>query len=359
MQENRSFDHCSGSSTTRGSRTPPRAAAGATSNPTPERRADPSRSTRRALRGRRPRPLLERHAPGSTTAADERLRDDQRDGGRPDRQPRDGLLRPSDDVPFYYGLYATFAMGDRYFSSVLGPTYPNRFYLLAGTSFGRISNEFPSTPDEYARSRSSTARRRRRHVEGLLRRQFPFAGFFKGVRAHPENFVPDRPVLRRRGERRRCRRSPSSTRSSSATATSQNDEHPPANVQVGQAFVAGVIDALMQSPQWSRTALFLTYDEHGGFYDHVPPPAACVPDASPPRLDAERRPGAFDRYGIRVPMVVVSPYREAALRLARGRTTTPRSCASSRRASTCRRSPRATRTPTRCSTSSTSRTRRS
>lgn len=55
-------------------------------------------------------------------------------------------------------------------------------------------------------------------------------------------------------------------------------------------------------------ALFLTWDEHGGFWDHVPPPAACVPDDIPPMLSSGDEPGAFDRYGIRVPVVVVSPF---------------------------------------------------
>jgi phospholipase C len=88
----------------------------------------------------------------------------------------------------------------------------------------------------------------------------------------------------------------------------ENDEHPPANVQVGEAFVASVVDALMKSPQWGRSVLFITYDEHGGFYDHVPPPLACAPDDILPDLQPGDEPGAFDRYGIRVPVVAVSPY---------------------------------------------------
>src|SRR5262249_43036289 len=62
----------------------------------------------------------------------------------------------------------------------------------------------------------------------------------------------------------------------------ENDEHPPTNVQVGQAFVASVVGAFVQSPNWPRGALFITYDEHAGYWDHVPPPPACLPDAIPP-----------------------------------------------------------------------------
>jgi phospholipase C len=107
------------------------------------------------------------------------------------------------------------------------------------------------------------------------------------------------------------------------------DEHPPADVQIGQEFTWRIVQALMSGPDWKKTALFITYDEHGGFYDHAPPPAACPPDdftGNPDRfttahpgnggvkfgghgapLDVKFR-GAFHRYGIRVPLIVVSPW---------------------------------------------------
>jgi phospholipase C len=73
--------------------------------------------------------------------------------------------------------------------------------------------------------------------------------------------------------------------------------------------MSDVVHALMKSPQWSRLALFITWDENGGFYDHVPPPPACVPDDSVATGNNGPVPGAtFDRLGFRVPMIVVSPY---------------------------------------------------
>src|SRR5690606_26380105 len=66
-------------------------------------------------------------------------------------------------------------------------------------------------------------------------------------------------------------------------------------------------DALTKSPVWARSALFLTYDEHGGLYDHVEPPPACPPDEHVVPLDDGTEP-SFDHYGIRVPFIVVSPY---------------------------------------------------
>jgi phospholipase C len=77
---------------------------------------------------------------------------------------------------------------------------------------------------------------------------------------------------------------------------------------VGERFASDVTNALMSSPNWSSSAMFLTYDEWGGFYDHVAPPSAPVPDNIPPMLQPGDTPGAFDRYGFRVPVAVVSPY---------------------------------------------------
>jgi phospholipase C len=86
-----------------------------------------------------------------------------------------------------------------------------------------------------------------------------------------------------------------------------NDEHPPAHMQLGQAFVAKVIDVVSKSPQWPRTAIFITYDEHGGLYDHVVPPQACAPDQLAKKLDKGGVP-SFTTLGIRVPFIAVSPY---------------------------------------------------
>jgi phospholipase C len=69
-----------------------------------------------------------------------------------------------------------------------------------------------------------------------------------------------------------------------------------------------VYATLAASPQWGRLAVFYTYDEAGGFYDHVPPPPACAPDAVLPALTSTDVPGDFARYGFRVPLIVASPW---------------------------------------------------
>jgi phospholipase C len=98
-----------------------------------------------------------------------------------------------------------------------------------------------------------------------------------------------------------------------------NDEHPPADLQIGQDFTARFVNAVTRSKYWADSVLFLTYDEHGGIFDHVPPPKACEPDPDNTRPILNEEDHAFfgehdelytrfDVYGMRVPFVVVSPF---------------------------------------------------
>jgi phospholipase C len=78
---------------------------------------------------------------------------------------------------------------------------------------------------------------------------------------------------------------------------------------MGEQFTASIINAVMQGRAWNKTALILTYDEHGGYYDHVPPPAAIPPDSIGPTLvTGENGFDGFARYGFRVPFTLVSPW---------------------------------------------------
>src|SRR5260370_29492191 len=79
-------------------------------------------------------------------------------------------------------------------------------------------------------------------------------------------------------------------------------EEDPQNIQVGEDFVARVTHALLNSPNWKHTALFITYDEHGGYYDHVPPPRAIRPDSIAPKLAPNDIPRAYDRDRFRGPL---------------------------------------------------------
>ena len=210
------------------------------------------------------------------------------------------------DLPFYYGLANTFGIGQQYFASVLGPTFPNRFFLYAGTAFGHIQNDF-SGPGGYTQPTILRLLTNAGISWKVYYSQVPFAGLFSDFQQHPQNgatidqyFADARngtlpqvafvdPVF-------------------IASANTETDEHPPSNIQVGEQFSASVINALTASPNWRHSALFLTYDEHGGFYDHVAPPSAAVPDNIAPPSGASPIDNAYDRYGIRVPMIVVSPF---------------------------------------------------
>ncbi|HEX5125550.1 MAG TPA: alkaline phosphatase family protein, partial [Rhodocyclaceae bacterium] len=81
-----------------------------------------------------------------------------------------------------------------------------------------------------------------------------------------------------------------------------NDQHPPHNATLGEQLIADVYNCLRSGPAWNQTLLIVTYDEHGGCYDHVAPPKA-----TPPSTQATA-PFNFDRYGVRVPAIIVSPY---------------------------------------------------
>jgi len=80
------------------------------------------------------------------------------------------------------------------------------------------------------------------------------------------------------------------------------------DIRVGELFASRVINAVMSGPGWPKTLLIWLYDEHGGYYDHVRPHRAVKPDDIRPDITATDRPGGYDRYGFRVPAVIVSPY---------------------------------------------------
>jgi phospholipase C len=90
---------------------------------------------------------------------------------------------------------------------------------------------------------------------------------------------------------------------------STQSEENPQNIASGEQFAAGVINAVMAGPAWERTLLIWTYDEHGGYYDRVPPPPALAPEDIAPQVPAGQPSyDGFRRYGFRVPCAVVSPW---------------------------------------------------
>ena len=273
------------------------------------------------------------------------------------------------DIPFYYDLAQKFAIDDRYFSAVLGPTFPNRSYFMAATSFGHVTTSDEVPPLGGYKPITGTI------FDLLDRQQVSWANYFQDVpqgasfRAFSlttlePNFLPVSVFLAQAAGLPGVGVLPQVSfvdpDFGAAGTTLENDEHPPTDIQRGQAFVSQVISAVRQGPYWKDSVIFITYDDDGGFYDHVAPPRApqgrartpdgispgqCADLSNPPAsmkpgggaecstnfmsttdtsvLDAEMlcpeladnptgpypaQCASFDQLGFRVPFLVVSPF---------------------------------------------------
>ena len=212
------------------------------------------------------------------------------------------------DLPFYYSLGRTFPLCDRWFSSVMAQTEPNRRFLMAGSAFGLVDDSFPpSAFHSYRPHGFGTVFEMLDHYSLPWRDYysnlpsalyFPYlantsAANFKKIDAFFSDAAAGTlPAF--------CLVEPDFNLSS---------EENPQDVRNGEQFTASVIDAVMHSPAWSETVLIWLYDEHGGYYDHVPPPRAIPPDDIPPAVPAGQSVfEGFARYGFRVPFVMVSPW---------------------------------------------------
>jgi phospholipase C len=208
-----------------------------------------------------------------------------------------------EDQPFYYSLASVFPIADHYHCSVLGQTYPNRRYLMAATSLGMVDDTFPLgypangtlfdaldkhhiTWKNYYSTTPTTLLFPQLYFDNFGTKVVPLGDFFKDAASG------DLPAY--------CIVDPD---------YDTHSEENPQNIAVGEAFAAEVIGAVMSSPAWENTLLIWTYDEHGGYYDHVPPPKAIPPDdIAPAPPNGEPAYGGFDRYGFRVPCAFVSPW---------------------------------------------------
>jgi phospholipase C len=239
-------------------------------------------------------------------------------GGPPEVHPSDVMGYHSDrHLPVYDHLAEKFCVCDRWYSSVPGSTFPNRLYSVAGRAAGARDNADPPIYKLHSFVRHLDAAKSSwvwfvHNVTPILwaiDNDYPFhhlldehVAWFDGHFRPPhfgDTFV----------QRAAAGKLPSVSWIDPSFADLQtglmrlisppsNDDHPPADVAAGQALVLKVYDALASSPLWEKTLLVITYDEHGGFFDHVAPPA------DPPDDD----PATFSRYGVRVPTLVVSPW---------------------------------------------------
>jgi phospholipase C len=203
------------------------------------------------------------------------------------------------ELPFYYSLFDApdAALCASYFCSLLGPTSPNRFYLMSGTSGGVTSNGFccfgvfdsgrwPIILDLLDEAGITWRIYNRGGIEDI------FASDIENVVLFWTRWADD---PRARGTHEDYLRDCAAGTLPAVSwlipsYTKQLDEHPPADVSAGMRLQQEQIEALRASPQYARSAFLLVYDEHGGLFDHV----------APPRLDAYG-------LGFRVPFWVISP----------------------------------------------------
>ena len=211
----------------------------------------------------------------------------------------------AEQLPFYHSLASRFPIGDRYFCSVMGQTYPNRRFLIAATALGDVSTDDTGVSTSDAPNGTIFDRL---DTYGVTWKDYhsdlPTAALF--LPNYTKNLTNGKMA-------------PINTFLSDAAAgtlpqvslvdpyTDYSEEN--GDVSIGEAFAARIIGAVLDSPAWSKTALVLVYDEHGGWYDHVPPAPAVRPDDIPPEITVPPdQPGGYDYTGFRVPCVVVSPY---------------------------------------------------
>lgn len=216
-----------------------------------------------------------------------------------------------DDLPFMYWAAENFAIGDRYFAAVPGPTWPNREYLYAGTSWGETTTgAFPTPTSKLVLDSLSAKGIKWGAYAGSLSTVELFTNI-KSFQSTYANKIYTFPQFTTDAQNGKLPAVAFLDPTLYPEGYDNNDEHPPAVMQVGENFLAGVMKTLFASPQWPHMAVFLLYDEHGGLYDHVPPPPACAPDATQPKIQADAGSstyGGFVLEGVRLPFVVFSPY---------------------------------------------------
>jgi len=210
------------------------------------------------------------------------------------------------DMPFYWSLAGTFPLCDRWFASAPAQTYPNRRYLQAATCQDLIATDTTkvlSMPhpaggtiweklDEFGISWADYAW------------DLPDIALFPKIfNANHDKWLNFPRFLAD------CRAGTLPAVSIVSPGVTAYTEENPRDIQLGEAFSASVVNAVMNSPVWPKTVLVFMYDEHGGYYDHVAPPAAVPPDDIAPGVAAApNAPAAWDHYGLRVPAFVISPF---------------------------------------------------
>jgi phospholipase C len=206
-----------------------------------------------------------------------------------------------DQVPVLAQLAKQFAVSDHWFASAPCQTWPNRWFVHAATAARHENNNppyFPDVPTIFNRLEEVGIDSWKIYFHDIAQAHTLLQLFLLG--SHFQSY----------------RQFQADCQTGQLPAYSfiepqyfadfghpENDQHPPSVVTLGEQLIADVYNCLRASKSWRKTLLIITYDEHGGCYDHVASPAAVAPEPPLPEQIF-----AFDRYGVRVPAVVLSPY---------------------------------------------------
>ena len=256
------------------------------------------------------------------------------------------------ELPFYYALAQTFAIDDQYHASVIGPTLPNRLYYMAATSFGHTTTgeAIPPIPAGYRPITGTLLDLMdKEHVSWMnYYSDLPSSAYLRPFLS--EHLAPISQFATDLAADHLADVTYIDADFGILHPSQESDEAPPNSIRRGQYFVAQNVAAIRNSKFWSDTIIIITYDEHGGCYDHVAPPPVrqhrkrtpdriapgqCA-DLSNPPASEDRGAGAncsesmdnalatcpaftptgpypsscptFNQYGFRVPFIVVSPF---------------------------------------------------
>jgi phospholipase C len=209
-------------------------------------------------------------------------------------------------LPALHALAKNFAVCDKWFSSLPGPTWPNRFFVHSGTSIGRVSMPEGILDANFHWYNQTTLydRLNEKNIDWRIyygdipqslilvhqlepenaRRYAKLMKFFQDSAGDAKDFP------------KYCFIEPPYYQPGAA------DDHPPHDILQGEGLIADVYNAIRRNEElWKTSLLVVLYDEHGGFYDHVVPPATTAPDH-----DIEEY--SFNQLGVRVPAILVSPF---------------------------------------------------
>ncbi|KAH7433673.1 hypothetical protein KP509_07G080600 [Ceratopteris richardii] len=214
-------------------------------------------------------------------------------------------------VSSYTSLAMEYAICDRWFASVPSSTQPNRFYVHSATSHGEMSNVRRDLVQGFPQKTIFDSIEESGLTYGIYYQNIPATLFFQSMRRikSVRNFHKFELSFKRHAREGKL---PNyvvlEQRYFDVQTAPANDDHPSHDVYQGQMLVKSVYETLRSSPQWNEMLFIITYDEHGGFYDHVPTPLRNVPNPDGMDGHIDYFSFGFDRLGVRVPTIFVSPW---------------------------------------------------